>query len=523
MPINYKPIDYKWARLNESEEWVEINPKDKSAKKIITIIATSGGYEPEAETNLWITKRTKCLQDLGFEVYVPKFSNGSLVFEPNIGSSSSIRLGGGNSRDRGLSAESGVSQIIDCVHNSWDIFPFMGGMGMVDKIGAVVEHFKTDHFRPENPIRIFNFSDCSYYAFLQSHHPDIFRFYSTFSSRDFYLPQVPEGFTDKEEYAKILARNRDALANLLQADQLESYSRPTLYLPDSKEIIARNIQYFPLHSDMIWADAIDFDIERGGGALASDGKTSGKGHLRFGHMLSPACHLNTAQPYILGFESFLQQSSIHNKYDNDFPRYLDEFLAKRAAVHQLPLAIEMGLFETRLDGDNGYASYALRLHDEATGLIKIDEFNIERIFKYRAQIAIQFQAIIDAKPEENPSEHLTEIPPQVREKLLASQELDYSDIKAILVLENEKIIERQQQVKAICQRYNIPLIINNRHGHSLNNGVTGGGIIDVKISEKEAILDHVPSAVRYTPLSTSANPTFSTLAGKEAAAQVDLP
>lgn len=498
--------------------------KEKSTKKI-AILATSGGFEPSDETNYWVALRAKCLQDLLLEVYAAKFPDGSLVFEPNIASSSSVRIGGGNSRDRGLSGATGVSQIIDCATNGLDIFPFMGGMGMADKIGAVVEHFKTSDFRPENPIRIFNFSDCSYYAIFQSHLSPHFRFYSTFSTRELYKSQVVEGAVGGKEYAEILEKQRAALKNLLQNDELESYARQTRFLPDEKQVVAKNVQYFPLCSDVIWADAIDFDIERGGGALSSDGKTPGKGHLRFGHMVSPACHLNTAQPYILGFESFLQQPSpTHNKYDNDFPRYLEEFLVKRAAVRQLPLAIEMGLFETRLDGDNGYADGAARLHDEVTGLIKIDEFNIERILKNRARIALQFRAIIDATPEENPHEKLTQIPPQVREKLLASQELDYSDIKAILVLENEKIIERQRQVKAICQRYNIPLIINNRHGHSLNNGVTGGGIVDVLINEKEAIITHVPSAARYTPPSTSANLTVSSaLAGKGAAAARDLP
>lgn len=515
--------NYKWVKRVE-DKWVEVDlKKEKSAKKAIAILATSGGFEPSVETNGWAALRAKCLQDLGLEVYAAKFPDGSLVFEPNIAISAAVRLGGGDSRDRGLSGATGVSQIIDCATNGLDIFPFMGGMGMVDKIGAVVEHFKTSGFCPENPIRIFNFSDCSYYAFLQSHHPDIFRFYSTFSSRDLYRSPVAEGAVKGEEYTEILANQRATLANLLQNDELEPYARETRFLPDEREVVAKNVQYFPLHSDMIWADTIDFDIERGGGALASDGKTLGKGALRFGHMVSPACHLNTAQPYILGFESFLQQPSpTHNKYDNDFPRYLEEFLAKRAKVRQLPLAIEMGLFETRLDGDNGYADGAARLHDEATGLIKIDEFNIERIFKNRARIALQFQAIIDAKLEENPSEHLTEIPQQVREKLLASQELDRSDIEAILVLENEKITKKQEQVKAICQHYNIPLIINNRHGHSLNNGVTGGGIVDVLINEKEAKITHVPNAVRYTPPSASANPTVSALVEK-GAAQVYLP
>jgi len=303
-------MKYYWVKYNkESKAWksYEEESENPSAKKI-AIIATSNGFHLDDATGSKILNRARALAELGFDVYIPQYKDGSLIFEPDAPKTFAQI---GDSYGRAVCAHSGALQIIDCAQKGFDIYPYMGGLSFVDKIGEVIEYFKKkDVAKPAHPIRLFAYSDCSYAAFLQSHHPDIFRFYSTTSMSDLYYNPMNDckvdtrGVLGRDEFDKIYKGNIDALKILLATDVIASYSRKIL--PSSGLLTDRDmVQYFPLHTDMIWADAINFDVERGGG-----GEVGGAGTRRFGHIPKeyPLPFLNTAAPYILGLEGFFAAS-----------------------------------------------------------------------------------------------------------------------------------------------------------------------------------------------------------------------
>jgi len=202
----------------------------------------------------------------------------------------------------------------------------------------------------------------------------------------------------------------------------------------------------------------------------------------------------------------LQQAVLDKKYDNQFPKYLREFLQKRRAdstflppeMRNMPVAIEIGLFASRLDGTNGYT---LKLHDEKTGFILINDFNIERVFANRAEIKAQILEIAktDHAEEERRGDRLTSISDNVRSKVLAGEELSKGDIKEILESENEKILKMREEIITVCKEFNIPVIMNNMHGHTLNIGVVGGGLVNIRARGEEVVLEQIPTVARTSP------------------------
>ncbi len=481
----------KYRDQNEvSYEWIVAG--NEQGDKHIAMIATSGGVEWNEVNKGKFMNRVKELNELGFVVHVPKYEDGSWIFEPGDKVKAAV---GAGTVSRAVSPFSGAAQIIECAENGWDVFPYMGGMGFADKIGAVIKYFKqSDVEKPQQPIRFFNFSDCTYAAFLQSHHPDIFRFYCSTTSGDLWFDTVAKDAPARDQYDKMRARNLDALKLLLTTDQITEYPRSVLLAP-AQEIDLENVQYFVLHNDMIWHDSADFDPEKVCGADKSE-----TGFLRVGNRLEKGLEFNkldTSRPYILSFEGFLQQAASSNIYATNFPKHLDEFLRQRQAKNQLPKAIEIGLFETRIDGENGYAFGASRLHDEATGLIEINDFNVERLFKFLAQIASQITLIAAAKDKEEHS--VTAIPQDIKKKVLSGAELDREDIKKILEGENSKILAIREEIIDICKKYEVPVIMNNRSGHCLNIGVVGGGLVKFRMTENEVEIQQLPTKTLPLP------------------------
>ncbi|MBM5781818.1 MAG: hypothetical protein FJ368_00160 [Pelagibacterales bacterium] len=51
----------------------------------------------------------------------------------------------------------------------------------------------------------------------------------------------------------------------------------------------------------------------------------------------------------------------------------------------------------------------------------------------------------------------------------------------------------------------IALIMNNSHGHSINQGVVGGGLVNIKINEREAEFEQLPTSYRTKPLSRASS------------------
>jgi len=458
-------------------EWQKYG--DESLPKV-AIVAPANGKKWAPEVEEAINKRIELLQGLGFCVCIPRYEDGSMVFESDAPGGHAEM---GDSHARGVSAKTGAKQIIECAKNGWDIFPYMGGWGFVDKIGIVIEHFKdSSATKPAKPIRIFGYSDSTFAAFLQSHHPDIFQFYST---NPFYLLKKSSEPDPAER--PIFDRNVSEMQNFFKNGTLTSYERPILSAAGKELQDMQSVQYFPLHNDMIWADSVDFDIEKGG-------------EFCFGHMPVKAPQLETSKSYILGLEGFLQKPTTNKKYDTQFPKYLDEFLRQRQENGQLPELVEVGLFATRIDGANGYVGL---LHNEKNGLIEINDFNIDRIFKEMAEqkakdevpsLAKQIKDINGTTPEEAAKygNSITQIPKSVKEKVLANADLTKEDIAAILESENSKILEIRKVIVDICDKYNVPTVLNTRCGHTLNIGVVGGGNVSLKLEADKFIFEQLP-------------------------------
>ncbi len=93
---------------------------DESLPKI-AIIAPSNGSNWNENTKAAIHKRIELFQGLGLCVCVPKYEDGSMIFEPDAPKGSAEI---GDSHARGVSAQNGARQIIECAKNGWDIFPY---------------------------------------------------------------------------------------------------------------------------------------------------------------------------------------------------------------------------------------------------------------------------------------------------------------------------------------------------------------------------------------------------------------
>jgi len=459
-------------------EWQKYG--DESLPKL-AIVAPANGRKWGPAVEEAINKRIELLQGLGFCVCVPRYEDGSMVFESDAPTGYAEI---GDSHARGVSATTGADQIIECAQNGWDIFPYMGGWGFVDKIGKVIEHFKdSSTTKPTKPIRIFGFSDCTFAAFLQSHHPDIFQFYST--NLPSYLSKNSSELDPAER--PIFERNVREMQNFFRTGELTDYVRPILSTAGKDLQDIPSVQYFPLHSDMIWADSVDFDITKGG-------------EFCFGHMPIKAPQLQTSKPYILGLEGFLQKPTTNKKYDTQFPKYLDEFLRQRQEKGQLPELVEIGLFATRIDGANGYVGL---LHNEENGLIEINDFNVGRIFNKMEEqkakgevpgLVKQIKEVVDTSLEEATKygNSLTQIPESIKTKVSESHDLTKDDIATILESENQKILKMREALIEICDRYGVPTVSNGRCGHTLNIGVVGGGNVSLRLEADKFIFEQLP-------------------------------
>jgi len=458
-------------------EWEKYG--DESLPKV-AIVAPANGRKWGPEVEEAINKRIELLQGLGFCVCVPRYEDGSIVFESDAPAGFAEI---GDSHARGVSAATGATQIIECAENCWDIFPYMGGWGFVDKLGIVVEHFKNlSATKPTKPIRIFGYSDSTFAAFLQSHHPDIFQFYST---NPFSLLKNADELDPTEK--PIFERNVREMQNFFITNTLTPYERPILSAAGKDLQNMSSVQYFPLHNDMIWADSVDFDIAKGG-------------EFCFGHMPTKAPQLETSKPYILGLEGFLQKPTTNKKYDTQFPKYLDEFLRQRQEKGQLPELVEIGLFATRIDGANGYIGL---LHNEETGLIEINDFNVGRIFNKMAEQKVkgevpslvkQIKEVVDTSLEEavKYGNSLTQIPESIKVKISEDHDLTKNNIATILESENEKILKIREVLIGICDRYGVPTVFNGRCGHTLNIGVVGGGNVSLKLEADKFVFEQLP-------------------------------
>lgn len=477
--------------------WITIGDESKPA---IALLALANGpkiisqktleelkYQPEkleealaqnAKIAFGIKQRSDELLALGFCVKIPQYEDGSQIFEPDaeIGSAEI-----GASASRVVSKETGSAQIIDCAENGWDIYAWMGGWSMSDKIGKAIKHFDSpDAKTPEKPIRIFGYSDITFAAFLQSHHPDIFRFYSCPS---IYCSLVvgKKGESCNEEKRA----GRDVAA-LLTRDEIPALDRKILFKSaqhQSAEFTMQKVQYLPLHNDMIWADAAKYKVP---GSDAAPEYAMPK--------------LQTSRPYILGCEGFIQKPMENKQFNSKFPQFFRIFLEERRAKNELPQAVEIGLITTRMDGKNGYVGI---LHDEETGLIALSDFNIARILQEKEGLKKQLIDVIKTTPEKaaKTAETITDIPPQIREKYEREgdkMEINADDVTLILENENKKILQMRDTLLETCREFNITAFSNYRCGHTLNMGVIGGGVVDMKIKEKKVELTHVPTLEKVT-------------------------
>jgi hypothetical protein len=96
------------------------------------------------------------------------------------------------------------------------------------------------------------------------------------------------------------------------------------------------------------------------------------------------------QTWSISIEGFLQSSARQSIVG--YGNCLHEFLQQ----HQdhLPAFIEIGNIATRLDGKNGYENL---LHDEVTGQISVNDYNVDKVYTNRQELAQGVKALFDEK------------------------------------------------------------------------------------------------------------------------------
>ncbi len=411
-------------------------------------------------------QRIESFVESGFCAMVPKYENGDLLVEPIDHGGAEIAA----SFSRAVSGEVGSGQIIECIEKGWDIHAFMGGWTCKDKINGVIDYFNQNpEKKPKKPIRIFGFSDACFMTILQSHLPDCVEFVACPTSSVF-LKFKKEGVHDsiRVEYE----RQKEEVELLIRDNKFPLYERGVL-AGDASLLENRRVQYYAYHHDNIWAETHPDKVKMPNGTDIYRLKTDG--------------------PYIISFDGFLQLPEDRKYFNGNTPKFLRDFLEEKNKVGQLPLIVEIGLFATRMDGDNGYSDL---MHCEKTGLVLVNDSNVDKIFDNKAKLRDQIVKINEIREgfesgtrsdgdRGDVLEKLTSVPDLVNRKVMERKdyELTKSDIEMILEHENEKISKYIEEMVGVCRDFGVVAVSNHKYGHTANMGVIGGGEVKVNVKD----------------------------------------
>ncbi|MBU6141457.1 MAG: hypothetical protein KGP29_07910 [Proteobacteria bacterium] len=363
----------------------------------IALVATSNCF---ADQEIIELRKTKLIEK-GFCVKIARFDDGLLMVEAEVaGRKKSDRLG--DSISPAVSAEVGAQQIIDCINLGWNIMPFMGGESLKDKIPLIVDHFSSKPQDKKPSVTIFGMSDVTYATVLASH--GICSFTST---------PFTNIFLRSDEH---LAAAAERLEKLMKGEEVEDFPRRIICDPSNKLADLNRTFHYPLNI----------------GNIAHE--VEGRRLLQ----------IPSDQKWSISVEGFLQRPG--NVALVNYHWLLTEFIKQHS--DNPPAFIELGNIATRLDGSNGYTNL---LHDEESGRILINPYNIDKILAKKGRSDLEaIKATVETLESQN-----------------------------LLI---DRLIEDLSKVAA---EHGIPLIQNTRNGHCANMDIVRGGSINVRAVDQE--------------------------------------
>lgn len=456
-------MNYKWISFGE-----DYNP-------VIAFIAPSNGIEGEAGQKL-IAQKIAALIGKGFCVKIPQYENGALVIEPEIVRISSERLK--PTVFPAISDTTGANQVIDCIKNGWNMMPWMGGDSFENKIPLIVKHFE-NHPEDRNPeVKIFGLSNSTYATVLAS------RGICSFISTPF-LSVFDRAKSDAERFSN----QAQELEKLLKGQTTTTYSRRVIYNPDNRLSALTQTFHYPMNFGNIVSEINkSHRVEK---ILEDPRNTKTKEELTQEENLR-SLKIPSNQVWSLSIEGFLQIPN--RQLICGYGNCLKEFL--KQTENNLPVFIEIGNIATRLDGGNGYENLQ---HDENSGEILVNEYNVEKIYAKKEKLVTSLKALFKQKSEleslpeqEKPAAEqqlrLLSLMPQEIFQKIDSADFNKEDVETILRAQNLVQLEIMKDIKAATKKHKIPLIQNTKNGHCANMSIVNGGNNQVELKEDQIFL-----------------------------------
>ena len=475
-------MNYTWASFGKDE-----NPT-------IAFVAPSNGIGGEEGQRL-IKQRIDSLVEKELCVKVPQYKDDSLAVESEvIGRKTSNQMG--TTISPATSNESGASQIIDCIANGWNIMPWMGGDNFENKIPIIVKHFE-DHPEQKNPnVKMFGFSNATYATILAGR--GICSFIST--------PFISIFDRAKSDPQHFLTQAQE-LEKLLKGQETETYPRSIIYNPDNKLSEVKQTFHYPLNIGTVY-----WEIESGQRIkknLRDSSNRKVEAELIEEEKLR-SLQIPENQTWSISIEGFLQ--NLARQSIVGYGNFLHEFLQQ----HQdhLPAFIEIGNIATMLDGKNGYENL---FHDEVTGQILVNDYNVDKVYANRQKLAQDVKALFDEKtklessigdikfrdlkPKQQGSmkrqlQLLSLMPIEIFQKLNQDlseqgskhQVFDKEDITKILLSQNLIQSEIIKDITLVATKLKIPLIQNTRNGHCANMSIVNGGNNEIRLEGEKVLM-----------------------------------
>lgn len=338
-----------------------------------------------------------------------------MVIEPEITRQSSERLR--PTVSPAVSEETGANQVIESIQNGWNMMPLMGGDSFENKIPLILKHFEENPQDRDPNVKIFGFSNSTYATILASR--GICSFVST--------PFVTVFDRAKSDPEHFLAAAQE-LEKLLKGQETTTYPRRVIYNPDGKLSEITQTFNYPLNL----------------GTLDSETKR-------------PRLQIPSNQAWSISVEGFLQRTS--GPFVVNYSFCLNQFLQQ----HQdhLPSFIEIGNLATRLDGNHGYGNL---IHDEETGMILLNDYNLDKIYANKGSLEEDLRTAALAKSGLDPSEKrqlrlLRLIPDEIFDKVSGNYPLTKEEIATVIQSQNAIISEVMNEISKTAQNFRTPLKI----------------------------------------------------------------
>ena len=492
---------YRWISIKTANDQPQNLP-------IIAFIASSNGLLGE-EGQKNIKYRIKLLAKLGFEIKIPVFTTPDQQQEiVDV-----IELDNNGENDlfdklqnvlvepfkreasHGVSPEVGSNQIIQCIKNGWNIMPLMGGASFENKLALVQKYFQ-EYPNEKNPeVKIFGYSNASWANVLALE--DICSYVPTQYTNHFLRTDALAKLKDEVhksggvasedqsnlmKYFEYFEQQVESLQIVMKGGIPETFSRQLLFSPPETPTkrAGRTIHY-PLNADVL------------------TGICNEPNRLSF----KPKAD----KDWSFAIEWMMQTGANPAKFSNT-PSLIDKFL--EANKDHPTKFIEIGCLGTRFDGFDGIADL---IHDDKTGLRVIDERNVARILSQKPALTKRLNEFLQGYRElqdnnESDVSHKIKhgkLPEFLEAKLqkngfIDEKEIDQKTVEQILDWQNEAQERVVNDVLAIAEKYNIPLVLNSRFGHVANMSPIQSGLCHYSIADGSL---HLESDLKKEQYNTS--------------------